>query len=381
MIKRPFYINQISKDLKKSRVVALLGPRQCGKTTLAQDVLKAEKIKHHFFDLENPDHLNALKNAKLTLEPLEGLIVIDEIQRLPDLFPLMRYLVDVHKKRFFILGSASQKLLQDSSESLAGRIRYREISPFSLNEVDDFGRLWFRGGFPLSYLETSDQDAQEWLKDYVKTFLETDIPGFGLDLNPQKVRKFWMMLAHYHGQIFNASEISNSLEVNYKTAQHYFDILQNTFMVRALQPWFVNIGKRQVKSSKVYFRDSGLFHALLGVPTEKDLLLHPKIGASFEGLVVEELIKFHQADIWDACFWSTHSGAELDLLLFPNTKKIAFEIKYTSTPKVTRSMRQAIEDLQLDKLHIIVPGDAEYPLEENIWVYGLRKYLEKNIEN
>lgn len=380
MLQRRHYLNTIKNDIAKSRAVALLGPRQCGKTTLAHEILRELSHPNHFFDLENPEHLNALEQAKLTLEPLNGLIVIDEIQRRPNLFPLMRYLIDSQNKKFFILGSASQALLKQSAESLAGRIRYREITPFSLSETypiyKNWHRLWFRGGFPLSYLESGDLDAQAWLKDYIRTFLEIDIPSLGIDLNPEKIRRFWMMLTHYHAQIFNASEISRSINASYKTAQHYIDILHHTFMIRILQPWHINIGKRQVKQPKIYFRDSGIFHTLLGIPDLEHLLLSPKIGASFEGFALEELIRFHQADSQDCYFWSTHSGAELDLLLFPYTKKLAFEIKYTSTPKITKSMHQAIHDLGLEKLFIIIPGDAHYPLAENIWVYGLNKYLQ-----
>jgi len=379
IIHRTHYREIILKDLEKSRVVALLGPRQCGKTTLAHEILKARSGPSHFFDLENPEHLQSFEQAKLTLESLPGLIVIDEIQRRPDLFPLLRYLVDAHNKRFFILGSASKALLKQSSESLAGRIRYREITPFHLGEVQGanhpWNQLWFRGGFPLAYLESSDEDAQGWLKDYIRTFLEVDIPSFGLDLNPQQVRRFWMMLAHYHGQIFNASEISRSLSISYKTAQHYLDILQDTFMVRVLQPWFANISKRQVKSPKIFFRDSGLFHTLLDIPNREKLLLHPKTGASFEGFALEEIIRFHQADPQDCAFWSTHSGAELDLLLYPQSRKLAFEFKYSSAPKITRSMLQAIHDLNLKELFVIVPGDVEYRLSETIYVFGLQKYL------
>lgn len=379
MIHRTQYLKMIRKDLEKSRVVALLGPRQCGKTTLAREVLHDLLTPNHFFDLENPEHLQALEQAKLTLEPLSGLIVIDEVQRRPDLFPLMRYMVDTHQKRFFILGSASQDLLKQSSESLAGRIRYREITPFSLSEVRDsaypWHQLWFRGGFPLAYLESSDEEAQGWLKDYIRTFLEVDIPSFGLDLNAQQIRRFWMMLTHYHGQIFNASEISRSLSIDYKTAQHYLDILHNTFMVRILQPWFVNISKRQVKSPKIFFRDSGLYHTLLDIPSRENLMLHPKVGASFEGFAMEEIIRFHQAEPQDCAFWSTHSGAELDLLLYPSSQKLAFEFKYSNTPKITRSMMQAIEDLELKELIVIVPGDASYPLSEKIRVVGLQKYI------
>lgn len=379
MIQRQTYIRQILKDLKKSRVVALLGPRQCGKTTLALEVLKLKKLTHHFFDLEDPDHFNALQNPKLALSDLDGLIVIDEIQRIPNLFVTMRYLIDKHQKRFLILGSASQALLQQSAETLTGRIRYREITPLSLQEVKQTQKLWFRGGFPLAYLETSDEDAQNWLKDYVKTFIEKDVPNFGIDLNSQKIRKFWMMLTHYHGQIFNASEIARAIETSYKTAQFYLDILQNTLMIRTLQPWFENISKRQVKSPKIYFRDSGVFHLLMGLTNMKDVRLSPKIGASFEGFALEEIIRVHQADPFDCFFWSTHSGAELDLLLFPHTQRLGFEIKYTSLPKVTLSMRQVLHDLRLKKLYIIIPGDADYMLEQDFHVMGLEKYIAKNI--
>lgn len=369
------YLRRLQKDLTKSRVVTLLGPRQCGKTTLARSLLSEHTGPIHFFDLENPAHLNALEEPQLALESLSGLIVIDEVQRKPDLFPLLRYLVDTFEQRFFLLGSASKTLLQQTSESLAGRIRYVEVTPFSLSEVGNFEQLSFRGGFPPAYLAADDRDAVDWLKDYARTYLEVDIPALGLLIQPQKLRKFWMMLAHYHGQIYNASELSSALDIAAKTVNSYLDILEHTFMIRVLRPWFANIQKRQVKSPKIYFRDVGLYHALLGITSREQLSLHPRVGASFEGFALEEVIRLHNAEASECAFWSTHSGAQLDLLLFPETKKLAFEFKYTSTPKLTKSMQQAISDLQLAELRVIIPGDAEYRIAEKVRVIGLTRYI------
>jgi predicted AAA+ superfamily ATPase len=379
LLYRELYMHQLNHDLNKTKVLALLGPRQSGKTTLAKQLIAELSEPIHYFDLENPRDLNALSEAQLVFEPLNGLIVIDEIQRKPNLFSLMRYLIDTHQKRFLILGSASKDLLRQSSESLAGRIRYREISPFSLKELpnssDTFLKLWLRGGFPSAYLEKNDEDAFQWLKDFIKTYLEDDIRRLGLNLDPTHLRRFWMLLTHYHGQIFNAAELSRGLQMSNKTVHHYLDIMHSTFMVRILQPWYVNISKRQVRSPKIYLRDSGIYHTFLNIPDYSSLQFHPKLGASFEGFALEEVIRKHQADPQDCFFWSTHSGAELDLILFPDTKKLAFEFKYTSEPKVTKSMLQVISDLSLDQLLVIIPGSGDYQLNRQIRVVGLQKYL------
>lgn len=265
-ISRPQQFAKIIHSFNVTPVCALIGPRQCGKTTIAQRFSEQYQGNVHHFDLEDDRDLAKLQDPMLTLGALEGLIIIDEIHHAPDLFRSLRVLVDEKKQRqFLILGSASQKLLQQTSETLAGRITYIEMTPFSLSEVTNQQKLWIRGGFPLAYLAKIDAISEDWRRSYIKTFLEKDIPGFGFSMSPQKIRRFWAMIAHYHGQIFNASEIGLSLGINYKTAQHYLDILESTFMVRRLNPWFSNIKKRQVKSSKIYFRDSGIFHTLMGI--------------------------------------------------------------------------------------------------------------------
>jgi len=375
LILRKDFIKRIQEDFEATPICALLGPRQCGKTTLSR--LYAEQIKGpvHIFDLEDPGDLSQLVNAKLTLERLEGLIIIDEVQLRPDLFPLLRVLVDRLPLRFLILGSASPDLIRQTSETLAGRISYIEMTPFSLQEVHDWRRLWERGGYPRSYLAPSYKVSNRWRTGFITTYLEKDIPQLGFEVSPQMIRRFWMMLTHYHGGIFNASEIGVSLGITHKTARHYLDILEGTYMMRQLNPWFENIGKRQVKSPKVFFRDSGLFHTLLGIKTEEDLFHHPKLGASFEGFALEEVARFHQADAQDCYFWATQTGAELDLLIVREGQKLGFEIKYTDHPKLTKSMQITLEDLKLDKLTVIVPGSIRFPLTEKIEVCGLETYV------
>ena len=295
-ISRAHYLEGITQSYRITPICAILGPRQCGKTFIAKEYAKTLKDKVVFFDLEDPDHLNALDNPKLALEPLKGLIVIDEIQKRPDLFPILRVLVDQHQDRqFLILGSASQELIRQSSESLAGRINYIELTPFRSTEIEDLYGLWVKGGFPLSYLAETEKDSMGWRKAYIRTYLEKDIPQLELGLDAQLMRKLWIMLSHYNGNIFNASELGRSLDTTHKTIKKYLNILEGTFMVRCLQPWFTNIQKRQVKSPKIYLRDSGLLHALLNIESLEQLLVSPKIGASWEGFAMEEIISFHQA--------------------------------------------------------------------------------------
>ncbi len=379
MIDRTSYIEKITQNLKTFKVCTLLGPRQCGKTTIAThyaNLSKEKGEKVHFFDLEDPDHLNALENPKLVFQRLSGLIIIDEIQRIPELFTVIRVMVDHYDKKFLILGSASQELIRQSSETLAGRIIYNEVHPFRFNETHGMNQLWFRGGFPLSYLSESEQSAQEWLKAYVKTFLEKDIPSFGFDINPSLIRRFWTMLCSYHGNIFNASELGQSLDLNHKTTRRYLDILTGTFMMRTLQPWHANIQKRQVKQPKVYFRDSGIFHVLMGVKTSEDLLLNAKLGASWEGFAMEEIISELKAEPEDCFFWATHGGAEIDLLINTPTGLNAYEFKFSNQPKITKSIQEAINTLALEKVLIVVPGNMDYPLSDQVWVIGLEKLLE-----
>ena len=378
------YIKVIDQAFKVHPVVGLLGPRQCGKTTLAKNYFALQKKlpdRINYFDLEDPADLERLVNPKLTLSQLSGLIIIDEIQRRPDLFPLLRVLVDENKtkkrkQRWLILGSASRDLIQQSSETLAGRIDYLELTPFNYEETKNIEKLWLRGGFPRSYLAKTVVDSQAWREAYITTFLERDIPSLGIQIPALTLRRFWMMLAHYHGNIFNASEIGCSLGMADTTIRRYLDIFTGTFMVRQLTPWWENIKKRQVKSPKIYFRDSGLWHTLMNIPDMHALLRHPKLGASWEGVALEEVIRHHHATPEQCYFWATHNQAELDLLLFIKGKRLGFEFKYTDAPKLTPSMKIAYETLNLDKLTVIYPGELNYPLAKNIEVKGIQNYLE-----
>ncbi len=379
-IERDYFISELHSALAVHPVIALLGPRQCGKTTLAQQYASLQPGKSipaiHHFDLEDPDDLAKLGAPKLALEDLTGLIIIDEIQRQPELFPLLRVLVDQHKKRkFLILGSASRDLIKQSSETLAGRIRYIEITPFSYAEVDNMNRLWLHGGFPNSYLTKNNQHSIDWRAAYITTFLERDIPNLGIQVPARTLRRFWMMLAHYHGGIFNASEIGASLGVGHTTARRYLDILTGTFMIRELTPWFENINKRQIKSPKIYFRDSGIFHSLLGIHDMVALQNHPKLGASWEGFALEEIIRSHHAEPEECYFWGIHNQGELDLLIIKNGKRLGFEFKYSDAPLLTSSMQLAQDTLQLDKLTVIYPGKSAYRLTTKIEVMGLENYL------
>lgn len=379
-MKRTQYINQIKAAFSVHSAVALLGPRQCGKTTLARDYIAdlGENFPpQNYFDLENPTDLARLTEAQLTLAPLQGLIVIDEIQRIPELFPLLRVLIDEpnRQRQFLILGSASRELIRQTSETLAGRIGYLELSPFSYPEVDNLSQLWLQGGFPRSYLTTDAEKSYLWREHYVRTFLEVDIPSLGIQIPPPLLRRFWMMLAHYHGGIFNASEIGRSLSLNHKTVQYYVDILTGTFMIRQLPAWFENISKRQIKAPKIYFRDSGIFHTLLGIDNTQALFHHPKLGSSWEGFAIEQIIRHHQTEMSEYYFWGTHAHAELDLLLIKRGKRLGFEFKYTDSPRRTKSMLIAQQDLQLDKLTVIYPGKYEFPLGEQMVACGLESYL------
>lgn len=369
-MKRPNYIRKIDRALRTHPVAALLGPRQCGKTTLAQlyiDELASNKAIH-YFDLEDPTDLAVLENPKTALGPLRGLIVIDEIQRLPDLFPFLRVLVDEHKtdRQFLILGSASRNLIRQSSESLAGRIAYVELTPFSLFEGCDMATLHLRGGYPNSYLAGQIEDSVYWRKQYIRTYLEQDIPNLGIQVAPNALRRFWLMLAHYHGQTFNASEIAKSLGVADTTARKYLDILTGTFMVRTLQPWVENIKKRQVKTPKIYFRDSGIYHTLMGIDSDSALLHHPKLGASWEGFALEEVIRRLDVEAEDCYFWGVHGQAELDLLILQDGKRLGYEFKFQDAPRLSKSMVQAIETLELDSLEVVYPGAKSYGLAEKV---------------
>ncbi len=394
-MKRPIFLDQIARYFRNHPIVGILGPRQCGKTTLARHYIGTlrdgrRRLHHHvhrhdrrggaagpvhYFDLEDPEHLARLTEPRLALESLEGLIVIDEIQRRPELFPLLRVLVDRErsKQRYLILGSASRDLIRQSSETLAGRIIYLELPPFTAFEATDHSRLWLRGGFPPAYLADSDPDSILWRKAYVTSFLERDLPALGIDFAAGTMRRFWMMVAHWHGNILNASELARSLDVSSPTIKRYLDILDGTFITRTLPPWYANLRKRQVKSPKIMFRDSGLLHALLDLPDRDRLHSHPRLGASWEGFALEQVIRMHQAEAAECFFWATHGDAELDLLIVRGSEKTAFEFKYTSTPRVTRSMHSALTDLDLERITIVCPGDSTYPLTKKIRVANLHQ--------
>jgi len=345
-------------------VTAILGPRQSGKTTLAHE-FKAD----HFFDLENPTDQAMLAEAKLALEPLSGLIVIDEIQRIPELFPLIRYLVDTRKdQRYLILGSASRDLIRQSSESLAGRIAYHELQGFRMVDVgvDQWRKLWLNGGLPPAFTARSDAQSQRWRQQYIAGFLERDIPQLGITIPAATLRRFWTMLCHYHGQTVNYSEFARSFGISDMTVRRYLDILEGTFMVRLLHPWHMNTSKRLVKSPKLYVRDSGLLHSLLSVGSERDLMTHNKLGASWEGFALEIVIRAIGKRCEELAFWATHSGAEVDLFWQDRGCNWAIEIKYGSTPKLTPSMKSAVKDLGLEYLWVIYPGERIYSLSDRI---------------
>lgn len=377
MIQRTDLKQTIEDRLTRNRVVALIGPRQCGKTTLARQLVPPDSI--NYFDLENPYSLARLDQPMTALEDLQGLVVIDEIQRRPDLFPILRVLADRSPlpARFLILGSASPDLLRQSSESLAGRISTISMSGFSLAEVgpEAQNQHWRRGGFPLSFTAPSDEASLEWRKDFVMTFLERDVPQFGFNIPSTSLFRFWSLLAHYHGQIWNAAEAARTLNVSETTARRYVDLLQDLYMVRLLPPWHANLGKRQVKTPKIYLRDTGILHYLLGIRAEQELLLHPHSGASWEGYAIEETIKATQPD--EVYFWATHSGAELDLLLIKNSRGIGIECKRVDAPRLTSSMRAAFTDLGLSKLLVIYPGKHSYPLTEKIQAIPLARLAEE----
>lgn len=371
MITRPQELGQIRRALKRSRVVALIGPRQCGKTTLARQIVPPDSP--NYFDLEDPTSLARLAEPMTSLSTLRGVVVIDEVQRRPDLFPVLRLLADRKplRARFLILGSASPALLRQSSESLAGRAETIPLSGFSLAEAGakQQNRHWLRGGFPRAFLARSNADSLAWRRQFIQTFVERDLPQLGINIPAQAMLRFWTMVAHYHGNIWSAAEPARSLGVSEPTIRRYLDALTGLFMVRQLQPWHENLGKRQVKSPKIYVRDSGLLHQLLGIRTDKELLSHPKCGASWEGYAVEEALKHFQPD--EAYFWATHQGAELDLLLFKDGRRLGVEIKRMDAPTLTPSMRIALENLRLDRLVILYPGSARYTLAKRVEVLPL----------
>jgi uncharacterized protein len=376
MISRKTDLELVRAALKRSRIVALLGPRQCGKTTLARQFVSPDSL--NYFDLEDPQGLARLSEPDIALRPLKGLVVIDEIQRRPDLFPLLRVLADRKplRARFLILGSASPDLLRQSSESLAGRLETVPLEGFRLPDLGAAkqARHWVRGGFPLSYTARSEADSLVWRRQFLQTFLERDVPQLGVAIPAVALRRFWNMIAHYHGQTWNAAELARALAVGEATVRRYLDLMTGVFMVRQLPPWFENLSKRQVKSPKVYVRDSGLLHALLGIGNRRDLEHHPKVGASWEGYAIEEVLKALRPD--EAYFWATHQGAELDLLLFKRGRRIGVECKRMDAPVLTPSMRVALADLKLDELHVVYPGEKHYSLARKIQVAPLAEFVD-----
>lgn len=366
MIPRPRALERIAKTHTHHPIAALLGPRQCGKTTLARMIADREPCT--FFDLENPLDSRRLSVPMQTLEGLSGLVVIDEVQRKPDLFELLRVLVDRPKNaaRFLLLGSASPDLVRGVSESLAGRIGFVDLSGFDLQEVGlgQRDRLWVRGGFPRSFLANDEPESVAWREDFIRTFLERDIPQLGITIPAETLRRFWTMIAHYHGQTWNAAQFGRSLGTSEVTARRYLDILAGAYVVRILPSWFVNIRKRQIKAPKIYIRDSGILHALLQLQTLGDVQSHPKLGASWEGFALEQVIGALGAR--DAYVWATHAGAELDLFVRLGGKPYGFEFKYADAPGTSRSMHAAIEALSLEHLWVIYPGHQEYALHDKI---------------
>lgn len=379
-IERRDYLEAIQSRLRDYPIVALPGPRQAGKTTLARLLAKTlPDTEIHLFDLESPADLARLTNPELVLSPLRGLVILDEIQRMPELYPVLRVLADRPDvpTRFLLLGSASPALVEGASDTLAGRVSFIDVSGFSLTEIgtEKFADRWWRGGFPRAYLARNDKATRQWHEDFFRTFLERDIPQLGINIPAMTLRRFWTMVAHYHGQILQVSELARSLGTSEPTARRYLDILCGTYVVRQLPPWFENLKKRQVKAPKIYLRDSGILHALLGIPDRESQQSHPKLGASWEGFALEQILSV--TGDREAYFWATHAGAELDLLVFHRGKRIGFEFKYNEKPGTTKSMRVAENDLQLDHLHVVHPGQHSFPLSEKISATSLPDLLEQ----
>ena len=381
MIRRPHQLARLRSLLRNNPVVAILGARQVGKTTLARDLQRNWNQPCHAFDLERQRDVVRLADPELALEPLKGLVVLDEIQRMPDLFPLLRVLADRRpiRTRFLVLGSASPELLRQGNETLAGRLALHALDGFSLQEVGvkNHSKLWLRGGFPRAFLASSNARSRDWREDFISTFLERDLPQLGIRVSAATLRRFWTMLAHYHGNVWNASEFARNFGVNHTTIRNYLDILTSAFVVRQLQPWHENLKKRQVKVPKVYLADSGLLHALLGVTNKTDLDAHPKLGASWEGFVISHVTRFLAVRPHEYFFWATHTGAELDLLVVRGIRRWGFEVKRTSAPTVTPSMRTALADLKLQRLFVIHAGRHSFDMAKKIRAVALSHLLDE----
>jgi hypothetical protein len=379
MIDRELHARQITGLLRRFPVVAILGARQVGKTTLAASI--APTLSNHIsrFDLENPSDLARLADPMLALQEPKGLVVLDEVQRRPELFPVLRVLADRKpvRTRFLVLGSAAPDLLRQSSESLAGRIAYYELPGLAVREVsfEHADRLWVRGGFPKSFLSRSDRESMEWRQSFIRTFLERDLPALGVNVAADTMRRFWSMIAHHHAQLWNASEIGRSFGVADTTVRNYLDKLTDALVVRQLKPWHENLGKRQVKSPKIFIRDSGLLHALLNLPTKRDIEGHPKLGASWEGFIIDQLVQQLGVSPEETYHWRTHQGAELDLLVVRGGLRLGFEVKRTVAPTLTPSMRSAMHDLKLKSLTVVHAGDQTFPLAKQIQAVAFRDVL------
>ena len=372
MLKRRLY-PIIELALEQFPSVALLGPRQAGKTTLARTIT-AGRADSLYLDLERPSDLAKLADPELFLSRhANRLVVLDEIQRRPELFSTLRSLIDDnrHPGRFLLLGSASPQLLQQASESLAGRISLHELSPFDVSEVQptfaELPSFWLRGGYPLSWLDKTDEASAAWRESFIATHLERDIPAFGIRVPGTTLRRFWQMLAHLHGQMWNASRLASGFGVSAPTVQHYLDILEATYMVRRLPPLHANLSKRLVKSPKIYLRDSGLLHALLGLRSLEDLAGHPVVGASWEGWVLEQIAQLLPSP-WKLSFYRTAAGAEVDIVAERGNNKVGFEIKFSSAPTLTKGFWSAVDDLALERVYVIAPVETGYPLSQNVEV-------------
>jgi len=379
MIDRELHARQITGLLKRFPVVAILGARQVGKTTLAASIAPTLSDRISPFDLENPSDLARLADPMLALQEPKGLVVLDEVQRRPELFPVLRVLADRKpvRTRFLVLGSAAPDLLRQSSESLAGRIAYYELPGLAVREVgfEHADRLWVRGGFPKAFLARSDRESMEWRQAFIRTFLERDLPALGVNIAADTIRRFWSMLAHHHAQLWNASEIGRSFGVADTTVRTYLDKLTDALVVRQLKPWHENLGKRQVKSPKIFIRDSGLLHALLNLPTKRDVEGHPKLGASWEGFIIDQLVQQLGVSPDETYHWRTHQGAELDLLVVRGGLRLGFEVKRTVAPTLTPSMRSAIHDLKIKSLTVVHAGDQTFPLAKQVQAVAFRDVL------
>ena len=379
ILPRRRHLQTLTDCLQCYPVVAILGARQVGKTTLARQLVDGLPGPATVFDLENPRDLARLDDPLLALESLRGLVVLDEIQRRPDLFPVLRVLADRRPlvARFLVLGSAAPDLLRQSSESLAGRIHYHRLGGLALDEVgaESLEWLWVRGGFPASFLARTPAASHAWRQDFIRTFLERDLPQLGVRVPAATLQRFWTMLAHYHGQVWNGSELARAFGVGHPTVRRYLDTLSAALVIRQLQPWFENLGKRQVKAPKVYIADSGLLHSLLDLGTHDELVGHPKVGASWEGFAMGEVLVRLGVQPGQCFFWATHGGAELDLLVVRGARRFGFEFKHTAAPRLTASMRVALRDLKLERLDVVYVGNETFALGDNVRALGLRRVL------